>query len=71
MLEFSKMPRCNLKLIPVFHIQSLDFNISFLQVECDSNMLSYMGHTILGVNSVQLYMKVPGSRTPGKFVCMC
>ena len=30
-----------------------------------SNMLSYIGHTILGVNSVQLYMKVPGSRTPG------
>jgi len=28
-------------------------------------MLSYVGLTILGVNSVQLYMKVPGSRTPG------
>ena len=30
------------------------------------NMLSYVDHTILGVNSVQLYMKVPGCRTSGK-----
>ena len=28
-------------------------------------MLSHVGHQILGMNSVQLYMKVPGSRTPG------
>lgn len=28
-------------------------------------MLSHVGHTILGMNTVQLYMKVPGSRTPG------
>lgn len=27
-------------------------------------MLSHVGHTILGINSIQLYMKVPGSRTP-------
>lgn len=29
-------------------------------------MLSHVGHTILGMNTVQLYMKVPGSRTPGQ-----
>ncbi len=28
-------------------------------------MLSHVGHSILGMNTVQLYMKVPGSRTPG------
>lgn len=28
-------------------------------------MLSHMGHQILGMNTVQLYMKVPCSRTPG------
>lgn len=28
-------------------------------------MLSHVGHVILGMNTVQLYMKVPGSRTPG------
>lgn len=32
-------------------------------------MLTHVGHTILGMNSVQLYMKVPGSRTPGKGNC--
>ncbi|XP_023229643.1 histone demethylase UTY-like [Centruroides sculpturatus] len=30
-----------------------------------ANMLSHVGHVILGMNTVQLYMKVPGSRTPG------
>lgn len=29
------------------------------------NMLSHIGHQILGMNTVQLYMKVPCSRTPG------
>lgn len=28
-------------------------------------MLSHVGHVILGMNTVQLYMNVPGSRTPG------
>ena len=28
-------------------------------------MLSHIGHQILGMNTVQLYMKVPCSRTPG------
>ncbi|XP_017268065.1 lysine (K)-specific demethylase 6B, b [Kryptolebias marmoratus] len=38
---------------------------AFMRVESNNNMLSLVGHTILGMNSVQLYMKVPGSRTPG------
>ncbi|CAG5124535.1 unnamed protein product, partial [Candidula unifasciata] len=37
----------------------------FCRVVSDANMLSHVGHTILGMNTVQLYMKVPGSRTPG------
>ncbi|KAM8974472.1 lysine-specific demethylase 6B [Pelodytes ibericus] len=38
---------------------------SFMRVTSNGNMLSHVGHTILGMNTVQLYMKVPGSRTPG------
>ncbi|TRY90595.1 hypothetical protein DNTS_034641 [Danionella cerebrum] len=38
---------------------------AFMRVSSSANMLSLVGHTILGMNSVQLYMKVPGSRTPG------
>ncbi|XP_026183526.1 lysine (K)-specific demethylase 6B, b isoform X2 [Mastacembelus armatus] len=38
---------------------------AFMRVESSNNMLSHVGHTILGMNTVQLYMKVPGSRTPG------
>uniref|UniRef100_A0A3Q3JPB5 Lysine-specific demethylase 6B n=1 Tax=Monopterus albus TaxID=43700 RepID=A0A3Q3JPB5_MONAL len=38
---------------------------AFMRVESSHNMLSHVGHTILGMNTVQLYMKVPGSRTPG------
>lgn len=41
---------------------------AFMRVESSNNMLSHVGHTILGMNTVQLYMKVPGSRTPGKCV---
>lgn len=41
---------------------------AFMRVESGNNMLSLVGHTILGMNSVQLYMKVPGSRTPGDCV---
>ncbi len=37
----------------------------FLRVVTAGNLLSHLGYTILGMNSVQLYMKVPGSRTPG------
>ncbi|XP_035391684.1 lysine (K)-specific demethylase 6B, b [Electrophorus electricus] len=38
---------------------------AFMRVSSSDNMLSHVGHTILGMNTVQLYMKVPGSRTPG------
>lgn len=38
-----------------------------MRVESSNNMLSHVGHTILGMNTVQLYMKVPGSRTPGQW----
>lgn len=37
----------------------------WLRVQSAGNMLSHLGHCVLGVNSVQLYMKVPGCRTPG------
>lgn len=37
----------------------------FARVVSASNMLTHVGHVILGMNTVQLYMKVPGSRTPG------
>ncbi|CAF0758820.1 unnamed protein product [Adineta ricciae] len=37
----------------------------FMRVVSAGNLLSHVGYTILGMNSVQLYMKVPGSRTPG------
>lgn len=37
----------------------------FTKVSSELNMLSFVDYTILGVNSVQLYMKVPGCRTPG------
>lgn len=40
------------------------FDVLF-QVIAPNNLLSHFGHTILGMNSVQLYMKIPGSRTPG------
>uniref|UniRef100_A0A672RX52 [histone H3]-trimethyl-L-lysine(27) demethylase n=1 Tax=Sinocyclocheilus grahami TaxID=75366 RepID=A0A672RX52_SINGR len=38
---------------------------AFMRVVSAGNLLSHVGHTILGMNTVQLYMKVPGSRTPG------
>ncbi|KAG2468255.1 KDM6B demethylase, partial [Polypterus senegalus] len=38
---------------------------AFMRVSSSGNMLSHVGYTILGMNTVQLYMKVPGSRTPG------
>ncbi|PAV63972.1 hypothetical protein WR25_02724 isoform A [Diploscapter pachys] len=36
----------------------------FCRLIAGCNMLSHLGHTVLGMNTVQLYMKVPGSRTP-------
>ncbi|XP_053313449.1 lysine-specific demethylase 6A isoform X2 [Spea bombifrons] len=38
---------------------------AFARVVSAGNLLSHVGHTILGMNTVQLYMKVPGSRTAG------
>ncbi|KAI6231876.1 hypothetical protein M3Y95_00427800 [Aphelenchoides besseyi] len=38
---------------------------AFCRLNSASNLLSYLGYTVLGMNSVQLYMKVPGCRTPG------
>uniref|UniRef100_A0A3B3RMZ5 [histone H3]-trimethyl-L-lysine(27) demethylase n=1 Tax=Paramormyrops kingsleyae TaxID=1676925 RepID=A0A3B3RMZ5_9TELE len=38
---------------------------AFARVVSAGNLLSHVGHTILGMNTLQLYMKVPGSRTPG------
>ncbi|XP_074657406.1 histone demethylase UTY-like [Tubulanus polymorphus] len=46
-------------------LQELQKLPAFCRVVSACNMLSHVGHTILGMNSVQLYMKVPGSRTPG------
>ncbi|NXL68867.1 KDM6B demethylase, partial [Chordeiles acutipennis] len=40
---------------------------AFMRVSSTGNMLSHVGHTILGMNTVQLYMKVPGSRTPDRW----
>lgn len=40
--------------------------VIYVQVNCpEANLLNHVGHTVLGMNTVQLYMKVPGCRTPG------
>uniref|UniRef100_A0A1B0DDE7 Uncharacterized protein n=1 Tax=Phlebotomus papatasi TaxID=29031 RepID=A0A1B0DDE7_PHLPP len=46
-------------------LQELQKLPAFARVVSAANMLSHVGHVILGMNTVQLYMKVPGSRTPG------
>lgn len=46
-------------------LQELEKLPGLLRVKHAKNMLSYLDHTVLGMNSVQLYMKVPGCRTPG------
>ncbi|XP_050440463.1 lysine-specific demethylase 6A isoform X3 [Adelges cooleyi] len=46
-------------------LQELTKLPAFARVVSAANMLSHVGHSILGMNTVQLYMKVPGSRTPG------
>lgn len=38
---------------------------AWARVVSAGNMLSHVGHQILGMNTVQLYMKVPCARTPG------
>ena len=47
-------------------LQELTKLPSFTRVVSAGNMLSHVDFTILGMNTVQLYMKVPGSRTPGE-----
>lgn len=47
-------------------LQELTKLPAFTKVVSASNLLSHVGNTILGMNTVQLYMKVPGSRTPGQ-----
>uniref|UniRef100_A0A5K3EU68 TPR_REGION domain-containing protein n=1 Tax=Mesocestoides corti TaxID=53468 RepID=A0A5K3EU68_MESCO len=38
---------------------------TFVKVVSAANMLSHVGYPLPGVNTVQLYMKIPGSKTPG------
>ncbi|KAG5448405.1 Lysine-specific demethylase 6A [Clonorchis sinensis] len=38
---------------------------TFVRVVSAFNMLSHVGYPLLGMNTVQLYLKVPGCRTPG------
>lgn len=61
-LSFLLNPRCH-RWKP--QLQELLKLPAFMRVTSTGNMLSHVGHTILGMNTVQLYMKVPGSRTPG------
>uniref|UniRef100_A0AC34GR05 JmjC domain-containing protein n=1 Tax=Panagrolaimus sp. ES5 TaxID=591445 RepID=A0AC34GR05_9BILA len=35
------------------------------------NLLSHLGHSVFGMNTVQMYMKVPGCRTPGHLENNC
>lgn len=37
----------------------------FMRVISSGNMLTHVGYKIYGVNTVQMYLKVPGCRTPG------
>ncbi|XP_031606631.1 lysine-specific demethylase 6A-like isoform X2 [Oreochromis aureus] len=46
-------------------LQELSKLPAFARVVSAGNLLSHVGHTIMGMNTVQLYMKVPGSRIPG------
>ncbi|XP_027002957.2 histone demethylase UTY-like isoform X3 [Tachysurus fulvidraco] len=48
-----------------FQLQELSKLPAFARVVSAGNLLSHVGHTILGMNTVQLFMKVPGCRTPG------
>jgi hypothetical protein len=46
-------------------LQELQKLPPFCRVSSSVNLLSHLNHIVLGMNTVQLYMKVPGSRTPG------
>ena len=36
-----------------------------MQVSSKGNMLNEIGYEVKGINTVQLFMKAPGARTPG------
>ncbi|XP_056607417.1 lysine (K)-specific demethylase 6A, like isoform X1 [Triplophysa dalaica] len=46
-------------------MQELSKLPAFARMVSAGNLLSHVGYSILGMNTVQLFMKVPGSRTPG------
>lgn len=46
-------------------LRELEKMPAFCRLKSSANLLSYLGYTVLGMNTVQLYMKVPGCRTPG------
>lgn len=46
-------------------LQELSKLPAFARMVSAGNLLSHVGYSILGMNTVQLFMKVPGSRTPG------
>lgn len=48
-----------------FQLEELEKLPQFVRVTSAGNLLTHVDHVILGMNTVQLYMKVPGSRTPG------
>lgn len=47
------------------HLQELAKLPAFMRVISAGNMLTHVGYKIYGVNTVQMYLKVPGCRTPG------
>lgn len=47
-------------------MQELSKLPAFARMVSAGNLLSHVGYSILGMNTVQLFMKVPGSRTPGQ-----
>uniref|UniRef100_A0AC35TK80 JmjC domain-containing protein n=1 Tax=Rhabditophanes sp. KR3021 TaxID=114890 RepID=A0AC35TK80_9BILA len=44
--------------------KELDKLPAFCRIEAACNMLTHLDHTIYGMNTPQLYMKIPGARTP-------
>uniref|UniRef100_A0A7E4UU74 JmjC domain-containing protein n=1 Tax=Panagrellus redivivus TaxID=6233 RepID=A0A7E4UU74_PANRE len=44
---------------------------AFARNSASCNALTHLGHSVLGMNTVQLYMKVPGCRTPGHLENNC
>lgn len=65
------MLMCGVSLRWKLQLHELSKLPAFGRVVSAGNLLSHVGHTILGMNTVQLYMKVPGSRTPGLYSCCC